>query len=443
MMKAGLFQYQTLKLTMTQDLSQAIALLQYSSQELSAFLENKSMENPLLSLNQSHTQALRSDYGSKKRKSNKVLKSDSNSKNWIEQIGQETSSLEEHLLSQLDLKAISEPGVRLFRQMIRNLDENGYLRINVDEAAAITGFPETDIEECIALLHELEPPGIGARHLKECLLIQIRRDGNRLAERIISEDFFLFADKKWKQLSKKLSVPVGEIQKAYDYIKTLNPRPGAVFYNEKAAYITPDVTVEYKNNEYSISLYEAHSSGVSLNEGYFNQMKSHGDSKVDQFLQEKWQEYQWISRAITQRRETILNVMKIIVKRQGKYFSSGPSFLLPMTMKDVADELGVHESTVSRAVKDKYVQTSFGTVEMRCFFTSTLQAADHDISSETAKHAIQAIIKSENKLKPVSDQDVCNILKDSQGIILSRRTVAKYREQLGIPSSSKRRRYEN
>ncbi|MDQ0220037.1 RNA polymerase sigma-54 factor [Peribacillus cavernae] len=439
-MRAGLFQQQTLKLAMTQELSQAIALLQYSSQELTAFLENKSLDNPLISLE--YPQSLIFQQKGAKTKGNRITMG-RDPKYWIEQIGEETQTLEKQLLSQLNVNKLSKNRLKIFLQLIRNIDENGYLRIGLHDAAAVTGTNETEVAECLNVLHQLEPFGIGARNLQECLLIQAKQAKHKWAEKILEEYFLLFADKKWKELAKKLQITLQEIQGVSDFIQTLNPRPGSLYVQEKPAYIVPDVAVELRDGEFIITSFEKNAPKISTNESYMEQMKQHKDQQVDRFLQEKWQEFQWIHRGVQQRRETIMKVTGKIVERQPECFYKGMSFLAPMTMKEIAEELEIHESTVSRAVKDKYVQAPFGTVEMRAFFTSTLQTtSEEDISTQKAKKAVEKAVHEESKQKPLSDQDISNTLKSEKGIVLSRRTVAKYRDQLRIPSSSKRKRFD-
>ncbi|RFU63880.1 RNA polymerase factor sigma-54 [Peribacillus glennii] len=438
-MRAGLFQQQTLKLAMTQELSQAIALLQYSAQELTSFLENKSLDNPLISLEYPGSLSVRQR--GEKVKGNRPAKHDP--KYWIEQIGQETQTLETHLLSQLKPGQLSNDRLKVFLLLIRNIDENGYLRTDLDDIAASTGTDEAEAAECLGILHQLEPYGIGARNLQECLLIQARQGKHKLAEKILGEHFLLFADKKWKGLAKVLQITLQEIQTVSDYIQTLNPRPGSLYVQEKPSYVIPDVTVRLLNGEFSIGIFEKNTPVLAANETYLTQMKQYNDRQVNSFLQEKWQEFQWISRGLEQRKQTILMVMGKIVEKQPECFYKGLSFLRPMTMKEIAEELGIHESTVSRAVKDKFVQAPFGTVEMKAFFTNNLQStADEDVSARMAKRAIEDAVQAENKRKPLSDQEISNQLQAEQGIVLSRRTVAKYRDQLGIPPSSKRKRYD-
>lgn len=442
-MKAGLFQQQTLKMAMTQELMQAITLLQYSTQELTAFLENKMEENPLISLEQPVSALFQPTYDRKKGK--QPIKNTYDSNDWIEQLSSgDTLSLEQHVMSQLNHQQLSGEHQKAMVFLIHNLDENGYLRIDLDDICE-PGMSATVLEESLGMLQQLEPHGLAARNLQECLLLQVKAEGvNRLAECILENHFSEFVDKRWKELSKKIDVSLKDIQQVLDYVQTLNPRPGSLFFQEKPSYIVPDVVVEVIDGILLVGNYEGNSPNLHVDKGYLNQMKSYKDQGVQRFIQDKWQEFQWISKGIQQRKETILKVMQTIVEKQPSCFLHGLNYLKPMTMKEIADDLGIHESTVSRAVKGKYVQTPFGTLEMRIFFTTSLQSVGQveDMSGMQAKKNLQVAIQNENKQKPLSDQDLVSWLKEEKGIILARRTVAKYREQLGIPSSSKRKRYD-
>ena len=441
-MKAGLFQQQTLKMAMTQELMQSITLLQYSTQELTSFLENKMEENPLISLEQPVSALFQPTYDRKKGKQH--IKNTYDSNNWIEQLSEDTYSLEQHVMSQLNHQKLSSEHQKAMVFLIHNLDENGYLRIHLDDICEPC-MSSVILEESLRMLQELEPHGLGARNLQECLLLQAKAEGvDPLAESILENYFLEFVEKRWKDLSKKIGVSLKEIQQVLDYVQTLNPRPGSLFFQEKPSYIVPDVVVEAIDGILLVGNSEGNSPNLHVDKGYLNQMKSYKDQGVQRFIQDKWQEFQWISKGIQQRKETILKVMQTIVEKQPACFLHGLNYLKPMTMKEIADEIGIHESTVSRAVKGKYVQTPFGTLEMRIFFTTSLQSVGHveDMSGMQAKKNLQAAIQNENKQKPLSDQDLVTWLKEEKGIILARRTVAKYREQLGIPSSSKRKRYD-
>ena len=349
-MKAGLFQQQTLKMAMTQELTQSIALLQYSTQELSTFLENKMLENPLLLVDESQSVIFRPKLNRSKRER---PKKNYDAKNWIEQVSEEDSSLEAYLVSQVNFQRLSHKEQTGLILLIRNLDENGYLRVELEEL--VTPCIAIDIlQRSLDILQQLEPHGVGARNLQECLWIQAYGDAsNPLAETLLQSHFLNFVNKRWKELSKQLGVSLQEIQSAFDYIQTLNPRPASSFQQEKPAYIVPDVVVEEHDGQFIVGEVDGNSPKLHVDKQYFNQLKQYQDQQVKKFVQEKWQEYQWISRGIQQRKETILRVMRCIIAKQPKCFYHGLEYVKPMTMKEVADELDIHESTVSRAVKGK------------------------------------------------------------------------------------------
>ena len=436
-MNAGLFQQQTLKLSMTQELSQAIALLQYSTLELASFLENKAAENPLISL---EMQESISEY---KRKSSKKRQRESDPKYWIEQIGEEQTSLEEYLLSQIHPNVLEKKEKCILQHLIRNLDENGYLRIAVEEVALQLKESVEKVQRVKQLLQSLDPAGVGASNLKECILLQANRKVKDPIASVILQDYFeQFAEKKWKVISKQLGITLQDIQEVFDFVQTLDPRPCSGFTYEKPSYIVPDVFVEQEHGQLVVKMVNQSWSNLSYNANYYSTLVALKDRQVNQFLQEKNQEFQWIAKGIQQRRETIYKVMTVIADKQPSCLMKGFSYLKPMTMREIADELGIHESTVSRAVKDKFVQAPIGTIEMREFFSSSLQSLDSDdVSAREAKNAIKYLIENEDKKKPISDQQIADTLKVNKSILLSRRTVAKYRDQLNIPSSSKRKRF--
>jgi RNA polymerase sigma-54 factor len=439
-LKAGLWQQQSLKLAMTQELTQAIALLQYSAQELSAFLENKALENPLLQVENNHIQPINPLIDRNRRKHTKNTEND-----WIEQIAAKSSTNEDQLLNQLNLHKYSSNQLKIIKHLIQSLDVNGYLTSKPEEIAEKFGVHLELVEECIIVIQTLEPAGIGARNLQECLLIQLERENLKddLALTILTHYFVPFAEKKWKQIAKELQIPLQKIQEIFDTVQQLNPRPGALLEQENASYIIPDAIVERFGDGFSVRLCDDILPKISFNDHYYQKLTTTKDSQVSRFLQEKVQDYQWIMKSIEQRKETLTRVVSKIVEKQTRFFEKGKDYLVPMTMKEVAGELDIHESTVSRAVKEKYVQTPIGTFPLKFFFTSTIQTVSNEsTSSNQVKNEIASLIESEDKQRPLSDQEIVEKLKISQGIVVSRRTIAKYRDQLGIASSSKRKRFD-
>jgi RNA polymerase sigma-54 factor len=438
-LKAGLWQQQTLKLAMTQELSQAIALLQYSAHELTAFLEDKALENPLLQIENGNIKPMNPLIDRNRRKHQKA------EKDWIDQIADKPFSLEDYLLTQLKITNLSAEQLSVIRHLIQNLDENGYFFGDLSEIAQKLRVTEDLVEECLAIIQTLEPAGIGARNLQECILMQIYylNPNNELAQNIIANHFIPFAEKKWKQISKELKVTLKEIQDVFDQIQTLNPKPGAILGKEATTYIIPDAIVEQSSEGLTVRMSDESLPRISLNEQYYHKFKD-ANQQVSRFLQDKLQDYQWIQKSIEQRKETLTRVVAKIIEKQATFFQKGSQYLVPMTMKEVAGELDIHESTVSRAVREKYVQTPIGTFALKTFFTSTIQTVsdDENTSSTQVKKKIAVLIEKENKQKPLSDQEIVEQLKTEEGMVISRRTIAKYRDQLGIPSSAKRKRFD-
>ncbi|MBM4760809.1 RNA polymerase factor sigma-54 [Bacillus sp. B15-48] len=446
-LKAGLFQKQTMKLAMTQELTQAIALLQYSAQELTSFLEEKAIENPLLQVEHKNVDSI--DSSKRRKKNSSTTKSgERDPKNWIEQIGEISTTLQDHLQFQLNVYPLTAQERKIIQFYIQNIDENGYLGTTIDEACTKLEITADKAEDCLKIIQELDPAGVGARSLNECLLLQLERErydheSVQLLTTILEDHFLFFAERKWKELAKLIKMDLKEIQKAFDYVQTLNPRPGASFQNDKTAYVTPDVVVKLEGESLTVGLFDDTVPKVTFNERYYQQLAKYKDSEVSRFLQEKQNDFNWITKSLEQRRETLMRVALKMVEKQEEFFKQGPSFLKPMTMREISEELDIHESTVSRAVREKYIQTPSGTFEMKSLFSSSIQTTEHDqTSSNHAKAAIELLVKNENKQKPLSDQEIVRLLTERSGIVISRRTVAKYRDQLKIPPSSKRKRFE-
>lgn len=435
MMKAGLFQQQTLKLTMTKELSQAIEILQYSTLDLVSFLREQTLENPLIEMK---------EYRQKDMKRVRKRHTESDKNDWMENIAKNYETLHEHLIHEASLLFHTPLEQKLTYYIIDQIDENGYLTIDEEDTANQFKVSIEKVEQAIYRIQSLDPAGVGCRNLQECILLQIRRlpERNPLAELIIAEHFQLFANKTWKTLAKILNVELSDIQQVLDYIQAVNPKPGSIFQREAQTYVIPDVIVEKNNGQFEIIINDEYFPTVSINKNYHQQLINQKDSMVKSYATEKLHQWQWIMKSLEQRKQTLLLVMNEILNVQMDFFAKGPKNLKPLTMRKVAEAIDVHESTVSRAVRDKFVQTPFGTYEMKHFFTSSIQtASNEDASSEIVKQHLNELIKNENKQKPLSDQKLVEILEKEKNIMISRRTVAKYRDQLGIASSSKRKRY--
>ncbi|WNB92826.1 RNA polymerase factor sigma-54 [Bacillus sp. NEB1478] len=440
-MEMGLFQQQSLNLVMTTELRQAIAILQVPGYELASYLQEQALENPLIEILEPKgmfTTLKKSP--SKKATEGKGIAEKRSFENFI--IEKET--LYDYLYKQSILLPIEKENQKVFQYLLLSVDENGYLTVTAEETAARFSITAEKSEELISMLQTLEPAGIGARSLRECLLIQMRTQNleHSLSYQLADCYLDLLAERKIKWLSAKLDVSLQQVEEAADFLQTLDPRPGAAFSStEDQAYLYPDVSVSLENGQLHIAINEQYTPVMKLNKNYEPLLQ--GKQASNKFLDDSFQKFNWLKKALEQRRETLLNITHAIVNAQEKYFLSfNKEDLTPLTLKEIADEIGVHESTVSRAVKNKVLQTSKGAVELKSFFTAKIFTQDGGSASATsAKTAIQKLVEDEDKLKPLSDQLLAAMLEQKSGLSISRRTVAKYREELKIPSSSKRKRY--
>lgn len=448
---------QTQKLVMTPELRQAIQLLQFTSQELNEYLEKQIEENPLLELeNTAEDYENIDDFANKKEEID-----------WKEYIGKEddisyrpqvdknvkeysfenfisySPSLRDNLFFQLNVLEISQQDKKIGEILIESIDENGYLMTSVEQVAMDLNIDSERIENVLFLIQGFEPLGVGARSLKECLLIQIREDENRHPEAEKVVEYYLedVAYNRLSKIAKELNMDIEEVQNICDYIKTLEPKPGRSFSDgNQVKYITPDATIEYIDGEYIIILNDVTGPRLNINNFYKELMRKGKDEKATEYLTEKLNSAMWIIKSIEQRRMTIYKVVESILKFQKDFFEIGERGLKPLTLNEVAEDIQMHESTVSRATNGKYVQTPRGLYELKFFFSSGLATSGGEMSSTSIKSMIKDLIEQENPKKPYSDQKISDILK-AKGINISRRTVAKYRDELEIPSSTARRRY--
>lgn len=427
-------QSQTQKLAMTQQLQQSIQILQFSSEELHAFIENEALENPLLGVEEY-------DYPI----ANHSSKSGSGTEtDYFSQIPDQSISLFESLIEQIHLNYRDTYLRSLVLFLVEYIDLNGFLTISLEEAAEQTGSSLIQMLDALVLLQQLDPAGVGARNLQEALMLQTERDDSapNLGYIVLEEFFEELVNRKWEAIAKHFGIQLQEVQVIFDYLQHLTPTPGAVFGDTKDLYIVPDLTVKVKGDSIELISNKKSVPQISFQQSYFDKMKQSGDKEVSVYLKEKQQNFQILQRMIMQRGDTIYRVGQFIVNHQKEFFLDKDRPMKPLILKEVAKSLEVHESTVSRAVNGKYLATEFGVFELKNFFSHKLVSKDGEESStDDVKQRLKKIIDQENKQKPLSDQKIVDLLK-AQGIELSRRTVAKYREQLGILGSSKRKRYE-
>ena len=351
-------------------------------------------------------------------------------------------TLQEHLLQQLLTAQWSKPEARIAAEIIGNLDEQGYFRVDLEDVAYATDSNALEVEEILEKVQEFDPPGVAARNLGECLFLQLKRQGRQYSTeaRIARHHLEELGRRKLPEIAIALDLPVQEIQKAAESIARLDPRPGRAFSSEPEQIVIPEIIVERDGEDYTVRLNGEDFPVLRIADSY-KDMLSDSSREVRDYLRDKIKGGKFFIKSIQQRQQTILNIGREIVARQREFLDNGPSHLRPMTMSQVADAVGVHETTVSRAASGKYIATPQGIFEIKYFFTHGYTNSDGEaVSNESVRQAILALVKDENSRRPYSDQDIVGLLAD-QGLAVARRTVAKYRDQLGILPSHLRKTF--
>jgi len=487
---------QTLQLVMTPQLQQAIKLLQLSRLELNELVNTEMLENPVLEESPeadppeeaSQTQEERQDQADEKinqrlerKDKTEEVKGDEglNEIDWekylenyssyyprtgprerpgddlpaYETMVSKTPSLSDHLLWQLRMSSLNEHGQAIGAQIILNLNQDGYLvaddedrlegKTAVQVVAETLEVKEDEVERVLKVVQNFDPVGVASRDLKESLLIQARHLGveNGLVYAIIESHLSLVERKNFQAIARALKVSKDEVIDAVRIIAQLEPRPGRVYTEEKPQYITPDIYVYRLGDEYVIVLNEDGLPKLKISPYYRRALtEASKGGETHNYIQDKLKSAVWLIRSIHQRQRTIYRVTESIVKFQREFFDKGIAHLKPLVLRDVAEDLGLHESTVSRVTTNKYVHTPQGIFELKYFFNSGISRVEgDDVASESVKDKIRQIVAEENPKKPLSDRMIVDMLKE-QNISIARRTVAKYREMLGILPSGKRKK---
>lgn len=351
------------------------------------------------------------------------------------------TSLEGHLEWQLRLSRLSEKQIDIGIAVINNLDSAGYLQATNEELAVLTGATPDEIEPVIKSIQEFDPVGVAARTPSECLLVQIKSYGidDPVLEEIVREHLEDLEKKRYKPLCRKFRISMEELKGYLDRLTELDPMPGASFGSEEPVYVSPDVYVYKYGEDFVILLNEEGLPRLELNSDYMQAMEGRS-SKEKEYFQDKMRSAVWLMKSLYQRQRTLYKVTESVVKHQREFFEHGVTHLKPLILKDVAEDIGMHESTVSRITTSKYVATPHGIFELKFFFNSALGLDDgSQVGSESVKALIKKMISGENPKKPLSDEKIAEMLKDELQVNIARRTVAKYRSALDIPSSSKRK----
>ena len=354
-------------------------------------------------------------------------------------------TLQQNLIAQLNQTVLSADDRKTAELIVGNIDDDGFLQSTTEEMALNSGIPQDEFERGLGLIQTFYPAGVGARDLRECLLIQLRRQGKEqsLEYRIVSEHMDDLGRHRFLEIARRMAISVEDVQKTANNIARLNPRPGQVFAAAPQNYVLPDVIVEKVDGEYQIAFNNEQIPHLRISNLYKDIIAS-GDAQsrdTKDYIRDKIRSGKFLIRSIHQRQQTIMNIAQQIVSRQRDFLEHGPSHLKPMTMAEVAEVVGVHETTVSRAVSGKYMATPQGVFEMKYFFTGGYQTATGEsLSNISVKQAILDLVKHESGSAPLSDHEIVEILSE-RGIPIARRTVAKYRSELNILPSHMRRKY--
>jgi len=353
-------------------------------------------------------------------------------------------TLTDHLLSQLHMTNLTEEEISIGEYIIWNIDSVGYLTIDVETIAEQLQVDVDKVEKVLEIIQHFEPPGIGARNLQECLLIQLleQESKHELAIKMIRDHFDDFKNKRFEKLAKNLGVDLQTVKETIEQITKLNPKPGEGYNAYENYYVIPDLEVKKEDGEFKISMNDWNIPQLRINNQYRKMMldRKNTNKETREFIKQRLESARWLINSIHQRRATILRVMETIIEKQRDFFEKGPQHLKPMILKDIADEIGMDISTISRVTNGKYVQTEWGVFELKYFFSEKIRTDEgEDVSNKKVKALIKEIIENEPGNKPYNDQKIAAILKE-RGYNVARRTVAKYREQMNIPVSRLRRR---
>jgi RNA polymerase sigma-54 factor len=381
----------------------------------------------------------------------------------FEPVTVESRDLGDHLREQLALLELTPRQSLIGDEFIGNVNDDGYLAASVQEivtalndmarhAAEEQGreiseemlYTEAEGEETLAVIQTLDPPGVAARDLKECLLLQLREAGlqQSVPYRLVRDCFDELINHRWSEISKRFGISATDVQAAADEIAKLDPKPGLRYSTRSDNYIIPDLVVDKIDDRYHVFLNDANLPRLKLSKAYQDiaRDKKKFDGENKEFISSKLNSANWMIQAIEQRRQTMLKVMNYIVERQREFFEKGVQFLKPLTLREVAEVISMHESTVSRVTNEKYVQTPRGVLPLKFFFSSGLATADgEDVSARGIKAQLQKLVEDEDPKHPLTDQAIVNILRES-GVQIARRTVAKYRDQLGVLPARMRKR---
>lgn len=442
-----------LELKQTQTLSpqmiQFMEILQMNTIELYNYIEKAYEENPAIELT-GHVTLPEIEYRyksfdqhSRSLRKNIQFDNDDLSSPLDFVAAPEDKSLYEALLFQIDVNHMSDSLRRAITCILSNLNTAGYLEESTQSLAIQCNQPIAVVEEAEILVRSLEPAGIGARSLSECLSLQLCRKGvTGLAQTIVTYHLDDLAQDQYHRIAKCTGTTQSAVRAACDLIRSLNPKPGAAYASHEVfQYVIPDYIVAENNNKLDVVFCNSYFPSLGVSTYYQQLMQETEDAEVRSYLNEKVRQATWLVKCIEQRNSTLTNCLKAMLQKQKEYFIFGPSHLKPMTLEDISAELGVNKSTISRVIRNKYIQCNYGIIPMSYLFSHAVPTKDNStISSEGLKELIRNMISKEDKRHPLSDQHICDLLLENN-IIISRRAISKYRVELGIPSTFGRKVY--
>ncbi len=462
----------TQELVMTPQLQQAIKLLQLSRLELVDRVQEEMEENPLLEEVKEEAETPQTETAAQEAPAEEEPKAEAEQPeiDWEQYLAyydvggspdapidndddrpsyenflSPDITLQDHLIWQLRLSHLTHEQKEIGALIIGNVDEDGYLRASVEEIAETAGAPVVDVETVLEEVQDFDPLGVASRDLKECLLKQAREGGlDDSVIRVIESGLKHLETKNYKRLAKDLDLPFEEVVEAARAVASLEPRPGRNFATARVDYVVPDVYVVKEGSDYVVRLNEDGIPKLRVSPYYQSLLQDKTDQgkEAKGYIQERMQAALWLIKSIHQRQQTLYKVARSIVKFQWDFLEKGVTQLRPLILKDVAEDIEMHESTVSRVTTNKYMHTPQGTFELKFFFSSAIQRHNgEDLASRSVKARIQEIVGKEDSAKPLSDLQIAQHLSKEFGLKIARRTVSKYRESLGILSSSGRRKY--
>ncbi|MCC6162540.1 MAG: RNA polymerase factor sigma-54 [Acidobacteria bacterium] len=465
------------KLVLTPSLQQAIKLLPMTTLELAELLNQEMVENPMLEeVSTEELQTVEPQAQTSEPEAPEAPKPDRPDANWDEQdyayfFGEylddggyrsrmpvevkelppientlsTSGTLADHLLWQLSMRLDISPDAReIGEAIIGNLNDDGYLVASVDELAQMGDWTPSRVEEVLTILQHLDPVGVAARDLQECLTLQLRHQGygNTPSDVIVTEHLRLLQNHQVPEIAKRMGMPIEQLKDHIEIIRNLDPKPGSRFNPAPSQYVMPDVYIVKVEDQYVAALNDDGLPQLRISPVYKRLLDNKHDESAAEtraYVKEKFRSALWLLKSVDQRQKTIIKVANSIIQFQREFLDHGIEHLRPLVLRDVAEDIGMHESTVSRVVNNKYMHTPQGVFEMKYFFHSGISSSfGESVSSVTIKQRIRKIIEAEDGRKPLSDSKIVSILQ-REGLVLARRTIAKYREELRIPTSNQRK----